>query len=309
MNLPEWVDPTSPDDPRAAAAAPGPEGDGLPLGVEDPELADKPVLEWTKDDWARWVLGGTPAADAEAADADAEPVVGAGPRAGPAAPVEVDDDGPHQPIVDIRLPEEDDLVVPAAPVPGGDEGWDPPEPAADLGAAEGEFGAGAGGQPDEDRPWDDETEFERRADLWAGQGAATGPGSGDEPEDEPWAGPPGDRWSGARSAATALDPDTLAVPVPSPEEAMAALAPASAAWPAGIADPPGDRPPVAAAPAWRAGGGWSRLEAAPVEDSRSRRVRSLIGLLCLAVTMGVLIAALITVTIVALSLALRRAVG
>ncbi|MGH9179772.1 MAG: hypothetical protein ACRD0N_14610, partial [Acidimicrobiales bacterium] len=58
MTLPEWVDPSSPDDPRAGGA----NEEGLPPpGTTDPVLATKPVLEWTHEDWARWVAGTTAA--------------------------------------------------------------------------------------------------------------------------------------------------------------------------------------------------------------------------------------------------------
>ncbi|MGH9282227.1 MAG: hypothetical protein ACRD0S_04765, partial [Acidimicrobiales bacterium] len=133
MSLPEWVDRSSPDDPRAAGLA---EESGEGQGTTDPVLAGKPVLEWTADDWARWVagepvdVGGAPEPAAEPettatavvgrveedAHADLAPADGdAGAGAGAGS-----QEATEGPIVDIRLPEEDGL--------GGDEPkwWDPP---------------------------------------------------------------------------------------------------------------------------------------------------------------------------------------
>jgi hypothetical protein len=51
---------TNPRDagPHSREGAPAP-GTGSPAG--EAALPDKPILEWTEEDWARWIAGPAPA--------------------------------------------------------------------------------------------------------------------------------------------------------------------------------------------------------------------------------------------------------
>ena len=91
MTLPRWVDPDPPD-------GDGGTGDAGPASADDSQedLSQKPVLEWTNEDWARWVdspdlalpdRGAGPDAEADAegeaeAEVEVEVEVETGGRAG-----------------------------------------------------------------------------------------------------------------------------------------------------------------------------------------------------------------------------------
>ncbi|MCA1671444.1 MAG: hypothetical protein LC799_04325, partial [Actinobacteria bacterium] len=116
MTLP-WVDPASENDPRAAVGEPGREGNAAPR-PSDPVLSDKPVLEWTKEDWARWIDSSSRTSAAEAEPFDVADVTddatdeAVGPGAAEADGVVEMDERPWNlesgfPIVDIGLPDEE----------------------------------------------------------------------------------------------------------------------------------------------------------------------------------------------------------
>ncbi len=110
-------DPRQHDEPPARPEVPGPADRGeasAEEGVGGPwaDLRTKPILEWTREDWRRWVEG--PAEPISASNggtpAEAAPVP-AGPSAGAAAPdtevTEVDElaDAAAAPDASFRTPE------------------------------------------------------------------------------------------------------------------------------------------------------------------------------------------------------------
>jgi hypothetical protein len=400
MTLPEWVDPSSPDDPRAGGA----NEEGLPTpGTTDAQLASKPVLEWTHEDWARWVAGSTidPGAEVRSAAVEAErpaPQGGAGEGDGPvpaegggaAADVEGEhgepDEGPETPIVDIRLPEEDGFGAGAGSgdADGEEAWWDPPlalladqdeaagagpaitlgpdgwdgsvvepalDPALDLalqrsrdeppewaGVTAGEEAtveeaerpwdeppdlavvAPAGEEatveeaerpgdepPDlttvaDDRPWDDEAEFERRAAVWAGEQPPVPQGRIFGASAAAPAGAVADEVDDAVEAPLDWPPSRDPDPSSPPLAATGELAPVSPEWrPEEHARVP-RRPPAMPRPILA--GRPPRAER--VVDEESHRFRAAVGLLMLAVTLGVVLAAVITAGFLAIGFALRQ---
>ncbi len=270
MTLPEWTEPTPPAERPPLVDRHGQDGDEPPEALDPPPLAGKPVLEWTDEDWARWVTGGIPGTASPAAEPAAAEPVGAKPAV--VEPIAVDpeaiadlvavepdaveapedegegerpwEEGPDHPIVDIRLPEETSLLS-ALPDELYERPWDEPpeiavaaarleEPAVDVG----------------ERPWDEP------------------PDVLSPPQLEP---PPAVEH-------LALDHDDLR-----PRQETSAVRQAPVRYQRGATEADG--------------------------FERSRRIRSAFELLAVAVAVGVLIALLITVTVIAISMGVRRAVG
>ena len=363
MTVPDWVDPASADD------APAPAGDEsrrreAPPVPPDPVLAEKPVLEWTKEDWASWIesssgspspeaervqdTGGTPGdpvVPSEGAGADAtasemleggrevEVRADAGATGWPDLPLPDDDERPWDedsgfPIVDIRLPEDEadgsaidderpwdeppDLAAEAAePVPAAPSDlvdrnaprWDEP-PGLAAEAAE-SVPAAPSDLVDRNAPrWDEPPELRTEAGPDRESYQASAPVG--------WRGAPfGD--VGGLPAAEAAPVDEPDLPGPVSSE----LSPPPLVWP--LRDVPatleaaalrapatGPAPPRPVAGPRRAEG--PRADGR-VAVERSHRVRSALGLMVVAVTVGIIVAGLITVTVFAIGVALRRAVG
>ena len=132
--MPQGADPGSPRDEAPATATVPPAGD-TPVG--DP-LGAKPVLEWTKDDWSRWiaqspaVAAGPDARVDEAAAAD-EPVALSEGVEWVTPEVAVSEAGTDQPIDEEEPPERRRDVDPADAGEGGSDvvvAPDDPPPAA-----------------------------------------------------------------------------------------------------------------------------------------------------------------------------------
>lgn len=334
--MPRWVEPDPPDD---GGGDTGGAGETPAESTDRGDLSQKPVLEWTNDDWARWVDSpglalphdDEPEEQGEGRD---EPVPATAPPAeaayepAPGAPPEPP--GPEW----VRLLEEvapagaADVVEPAPVEPGrdgapGDEGdgaevdeelaptgeWflaldeGDDEPGGGPAIVTGTFPVArppAAGETEPAAPWTDEE--------WA------------EVEEHPW-------WQSAPEP----DPATarmVAVEIPlEPEPAVEArvepvLAPLPAAPsapeplvpPFPLSPPKEPAPPAPPtritrpAPA-RPAGGTTRPGPAVYIDETSHRVRAAFSLLGVAVLVGTVMAGLITIIVFAISLALRQAVG
>lgn len=343
MTLPEWVDPASPDDPRPARGDEDPRPEVPP--DPDPVLTEKPVLEWTREDWARWIesSASSPAPEPERAEESArsaddvtaapqdpaeDPAADEGVDGGPAIEVDVEagsvqwpplpstdderawDEESGFPIVDIRLPEDGATHA----VTDGERPWDEP-PGLAVEAAEPVVDRQANLADDNERPWDEPPGLTTEAGQEAGQeGKPVGKG-------EPLGGPPSLFGAAARMPPFEAAPFE-ATPIPAPDlahSASAELSPPPLVWPL-PADPAPIEPvatvpprpvpprPVRAAPAPPTIAP-VRAEPAVLTVERSHRIRSALGLLMVAVTVGIIVAGLITISVFAIGVAVRRALG
>ena len=328
MTLPEWVDPASPDDPRPAHSDEDARPDVPPDGL-DSALTEKPVLEWTSEDWARWIesSASSPAPEPELAEesagsADDTPAAPKYPAEdsaadegvdGPVIDVDVEagsvqwpplpstddertwDEESAFPIVDIRLPEDDA----AHSVADGERPWDEP-PGLAVEAAEPVVDRHANLAEAIERPWDEPpgltTEAEQERE----------PVGNDEPLGEP----------PSLFGVAGRQPPFETAPIPGPDLAHPGteLSPPPLMWP--LPADPAPRETVATAPLRPVRAAPApptvapvRAEPAVVTVERSRRIRSALGLLVIAVTVGIIVAGLITVSVFAIGVALRRALG
>ncbi|MGH9179022.1 MAG: hypothetical protein ACRD0N_10770, partial [Acidimicrobiales bacterium] len=229
--------------------------------------------------------------------ADEDEVAGAGPAItlGPDGWGEEVQGPAPEPAQERPWEEPPDLAVvaPAAGETAGEEAERPWEEPPDLAAA-----------GDNDRPWDDEEEFERRAKVWAeqhppvpqgrifgGAGAAAGAGA-----------PAGEVETAVEAlidrSASAAGPALS----PAPLEATGELAPPPLEWPPEKVAPPPRHEPTRARPAVAT----RPAPAGPVLDEEPHRLRSAMGLLMLAVTLGVILAALVTAAVLGIGFALRQ---
>lgn len=294
MTVPGWVDPDpdpreEPDDGGGQALvdpaeAPRPAASGLD------ELAEKPVLEWTNEDWALWIDS------ADTRPLPTSPAPGDAPESVPAADI-----GPSEPPEPAADTEPGEM-----PVDQGPEPEEPAEtgerviPAAAVETTPGDGGSTAG-QPSgefEAAPAEAEVDQAEADDDWAGVA------------DHPW-------WESAPvvDEVTVLegDPPTTVEPAPALGSPVEVTSPQPYPSPSVYPSPPAGpatrttRPMPAPRPAARTDRGVPRPQApAP---AGSHRVRSAFGLLGVAVMVGMVVAGLITVAIFAISLALRHAVG
>lgn len=272
-------DPEGPSSHRAGevdAAGPGDTGgrpDGGGSGADDDEvdLSKKPVLEWTNHDWERWIS--SPSTPLPAADSDRDHPRWETPPTG-------------TPPADAKgTPASEAAASPAAASPAA------APPADTRGAAAAEA----------------DTEGAAASEAAAAGGRALavspeGPGAG-QPGDDDWTAAGDHPWWGssperADEAAHDLDPPTRVVPpVAMPAEPTRSSADDRVARP---------RP---ARPHQLPRAGAEGLAARPALSLRDHRVRSALSLLGLAVVVGTVAAALIVVGVLAISVALRQAVG
>ncbi|HET7490132.1 MAG TPA: hypothetical protein VFJ85_19570 [Acidimicrobiales bacterium] len=271
MTLPEWVAPDPPDD-TAGGEAPG-------RPRPDPGLDAKPVLEWTNEDWARWIETaepvGLPAPEtAREEPPEQEPVDhGAGDEPAPDEAVEAEPQAAVEPEAEDPEPRAAPVeTTEASPVAastdnGTDEAAEVPTPPADDDAGEPDWGGVA------EHPWwtSAPAPDEHATAVLATPSVASTPTATRVDEPAPLQ-------PVARPAQPAVRRPAAAKPKPKPARARARPAPA-------------------------------RARKRRPDDEGEHRVRSALGLLGMAVMTGAILAALITVAVVAVSLVVQRALG
>ena len=332
MSLPGWDEPdpaeeatNSRPDPAAEAGPEALAAGAVRRADRSEDLTVKPVLDWTDEDWARWIddAGSRPvprpveaAADEAAAD-EAAADEAAADEAAPWAPLGGGDvgaglaDGDDWIVLDTALPADADPEPVAVDL--GPAGADPPGKGAWSAADRNEEPApddspGQAGLPPSITGSDDRV---AAAAISAHVDPGAPPGHDDEwagVADHPW-------WESAPAADNAnpldLEPgthvDTAPARVPVPTPPAPREPPTDAPQLSGATSRSPARPtrPMPAAPVGGTGAGRPR----PVAPDPSHRVRSAFGLLVVAVTVGAVMAGLITVALFAISLALRHAVG
>ena len=348
MTVPRWVDP-DPDpreDPDDGGDHPGHEPSEAPSpavsGLD--ELAEKPVLEWTNEDWALWIdsadgsplptsppAGGAPEGEpAAGGEPDGEPATDAGPHETPEpgdgmAAGEGPTDG------DPRPPDTDDDVEPADHGPGiGDSAetgaWVIPPADVTTAPDDRDWAAGqSGGETEAEVAATEPESWPLTAEAVPAEATAepadilvtdeatesepvTAEAADEAADEDEWAGVADHPWW--ESAPAVDEADVLDTDPPTTVEPVVEVGP-----PVEVTPPqPYPSPPVYSSPRATRPMPAPRTEqalprppmAAPV---RSHRVRSAFGLLGVAVMVGMVVAGLITVAIFAISVALRHAVG
>ncbi len=312
MTHPGWVDPDAQDEPAGGTDDQREAADGVDTtvpGGEAVDLAEKPVLEWSNDDWKRWIEG------SEGASLAATEAPGAAGGAEDVAPVEAAPEpavGETDPVVVTAEPEFE--PEPAFVAESGPDDVDATTPVE-------EDRVGAASDDEAQAPDSCETaDLEERvpAGLWPQATVDEAPTEAD-PQDPPAAvaeapdavdadaGGGGGEWAGVSDhpwweSAPVLAPEPVVFDEDPPTSAEVAVPPVTPLAP--------ERPPVRttrAMPASASRPGSVIRPDPPLE--RSHRVRSAFGLVGVALAVGVVMAGLITVAIFAISLALRHAVG